>query len=415
MANGWTNANNFKPWTQYDITPSTEDIVIPKGSYLSQDIVVHGDPNYASCNIKQGVSVGDIEYGSANTAIDSFGCGIYYPNNIRTPYGIYDNLMNGQTTNDFNNHMIGRVKDGIIFFYPKTGKLVSYKVDTQYIHSSIDDMTNGRTYSSILQLYNDNFVSCVSNAQSGTIKGRWANEYNVFNPCTFADADFIDYSTCFLYPINHNKNCGIGLIQNGSQYAVIYALSIYGLSLWWLYRTFSLSQKFAGVAIKDNSSLLILFDRGTVYEVPFELTESGKTSPPIISTSAYSMTDLCSNNESEIYAIGKNSIYRLLNNQWVQIDLSVAWGYYGACIDINSTDINYTQWITYDTNGQIFYIGSSNALYRFGMFDNRVSDFNFDTNAHCWLNNDCYAYGNFLFHNRTVVPPNNSVKLIIRG
>lgn len=121
MANGWTNANNFKPWTQYEFTPGTEDIIIPKGSYLSQTIKVHGDSNYASCNIVQGESVGDIPYGSANTPVRNFPCGEFYSKNSSFPCGCIDIQYNQSflSTKEatFNNHVIKCDETGVYWIF----------------------------------------------------------------------------------------------------------------------------------------------------------------------------------------------------------------------------------------------------------------------------------------------------------
>lgn len=424
MANGWTNANNFKPWTQYELTPSGDrDIVIPKGSYLSQDIIVHGDPNYASCNIKQGTSVGDITYGSANTPIDDGGgCGVYYPKNTRTPYGIYENLINGQTTDSFNNHMVcdyGTIgNEQKIVFLQDTKYVCEIASFTEVRYSRLSNSFRaGRAYSNKVPVLSGSRVCMVCNKNT-VVNGLGYIAHDYYAPSInmmFLESSYQSYTPCFLYPVDNNINTdyqGIGLVQNGNSYAVIYTQD---LTNWYLYRTFFLSQSFAGVAVKDNNSLLILFNKGTVYEIPFGLTEAGKTSEPIISSTAYSMTDLCSNNESEIYAIGKNSIYRLLNNQWIQIDLYPSYGYYGACTNIDSTDINYTQWITYSADTETFEIGSSNAFFRFGISNGFLSQFTFNTNAHCWLDYNCYMYGNLLFYNNHVFQTNNSLQLTIRG
>lgn len=61
--NGDTNGHgtNIKTKEATTITPGTEDIVIPAGTYLSGDLIIKGNSNLVAENIKEGVEIFDVE------------------------------------------------------------------------------------------------------------------------------------------------------------------------------------------------------------------------------------------------------------------------------------------------------------------------------------------------------------------
>ena len=61
--NGATNGvgTNIKTKEATTITPGTEDIVIPAGTYLSGDLVIKGNANLVAENIKEGVEIFNVE------------------------------------------------------------------------------------------------------------------------------------------------------------------------------------------------------------------------------------------------------------------------------------------------------------------------------------------------------------------
>lgn len=371
MANGWTNANNFKPWTQYDITPGVEDIVIPKGSYLSQDIILHGDPNYASCNIKQGASVGDIRYGSANTSIDSSGGGIYYPKGKRTPYVILENLaynsLTGtlvQKTIDFHGHMCVYTGMNIVCGYPKINKYnycrtYDINYDDRWEKKSLNNFSMGRIYSETPNGYDIPFVM-FANLNNGNPIGYYTSNMSNYEECNLNNpSSYINYYTCFLLPISNSLNTEIsfiGLIRNGNSYAIITSKTG---DKWDVNETFTLAQDFVGVD-RSGYETYILFSGGSLYQ--FSTQQEG-TRGFIISKSNYNMMDYCTNKDANTkqLAISKNKIYSQGNNDWVEVtDVSNILTDNGIQIDSN---LNYTKWITYLEEYDIFAVGSPNTPY----------------------------------------------------
>lgn len=448
MANGWTNANNFKPWTQYDITPGAEDIVIPKGSYLSQDITVHGDPNYASCNIVQGASVGDIQYGSANTPINSFGGGVYYPKNQRTPYAILDNLVvdSEQNKTDFNNHIGVFADSNVICIYPELHK---YKSNRTYTLNYGDDW-NGVSFSSSMKAgridagipvgFSTKF-SMISNLNNGNPIGCYTFSGTNYMECNLTGSNsssYATYHTCFLLPINNQSVADfafIGLIRNGNSYAIITSKNG---DDWNIYNNFTTTQDFVGVERTENETF-ILFSGGSLYQ--FSDDYSIRTF--VISTSNYSMIDLCGNkkDDNNMFAISKNKIYRINGTGWTEI-VEITDMLQNLGIQITS-EVNYTEWMTYIEYSDEFVIGSSQAIYVFNFNSyslghesvNWYTDLSFIESGleylpcHCFLyiNNDISGksvvlmYYNFIYVMRLntqenyVIYPFENLKLRIRG
>lgn len=371
MANGWTNANNFKPWTQYDITPGAEDIVIPKGSYLNQNITVHGDPNYASCNIVQGASVGDIQYGSANTPVDSFGGGVYYPKEERTPYVILENLAYNSLTNtiiqkttDFHGHMCVYADSNIVCGYPKLNKYNYCRTNDinhndRWEKKSLGNFSMGRIYSGTPNEYSVPFTM-FANLNNGNPIGYYTYSMSNYEECNLNNpSSYTNYYTCFLLPISNSLNTEIsfiGLIRNGNSYAII--TSKIG-DKWDVNRTFTLAQDFVGVD-RSGYETYILFSGGSLYQFS---EGQGGTKDFIISKSNYDMIDYCTNKDANTkqLAISKNKIYSQGTNDWVEVtnvsDVLIDNG-----IQIDST-LNYTEWITYLEEYDIFVVGSSDTPY----------------------------------------------------
>ena len=381
MANGWTNANNFKPWTQYNITPGAEDIVISKGSYLSQDITVHGDPNYASCNIVQGASVGDIRYGSANTAIDNFGCGTYYPKNIRTPYVVLDNLLENQTIDNFHNHM------GVAYsqymhcfhqntYYSKYQYSYSDSINWRLISDYDRNFKAGQVYSgkagkSELIYYAVANTNTVKN--TGGIVGYFGAVPTQAKPFKIIDDYYLqlcaDYHTCFIHPIpsDNNDEAFYGLLQNGNNYLPFYC-NVSGICMIVQNESYPIyiSQNFVGAELIGDTidyTLFCAFNKGKIY-----LNSDNNIMSLYCDNSNYNITDMCSNKKDrgKLYIITReNLLYNVEATNVIRTIRTFERLLDELYICVDDLSKSYTQWITYLSTEDKFIIGSPYTPYVF--------------------------------------------------
>lgn len=458
MANGWTNANNFKPWTQYELTPGAEDIIIPKGSYLSQDIVVHGDPNYASCNIKQGVSVGDIAYGSANTPIDNSGSGMFYPKDKRTPYIILENLIlpsssseTNQTINNFNNHMGAITSANIMRLYPNNN-FIKYISKSEPLVEDIDNWLKSyvplskldRVYSGFSNYNPGATYTMFNNIEKSSVVGYYTIDEINFTECNMENpSSWYNYQTCFLMPINNLLNSDysfLGLIRNGSSYTIITSKDA---QTWSSFSNFTLTQDFVGVT-RSKYNTYILFKGGATYQI----SDNRETAQLITTVSNFNMIDICSNGDNieevnhAMFAIGKNTIYTSdmvkSGTGWKEISDISKFLENEMGIQRDS-DINYTEWMTYIEENDAFIIGSSQTPYI--LYFSKYTTNNYEIKhykdlsclgyyntpyypCHCFLKNGDYCimmYYNFTYVVKNnndvnyVVYPNSTVVFRVRG
>lgn len=90
MAIGITNADTIKKYDgDYNIIPTTSEIIIPQRTYFKQDLTLLGDDNLLPTNIANRKTIGGV-YGRALEIKDYTSyCGVLYKNdNLLFPYGV---------------------------------------------------------------------------------------------------------------------------------------------------------------------------------------------------------------------------------------------------------------------------------------------------------------------------------------
>lgn len=442
MANGWTNAKNFKVRNIPTLSPSRNTVSIPQGTFLLNDVTIPAEPNYISTNIIQGGSIGDIQYGSANTPIDNSGCGTYYPKGMRTPYTILGGLYSSQTLNDFNNHMIASIKDRVVVAPPKKESIYAYsglsltgQFNSYSTNLAIPQYKNGRVYKGDTNIYGE--CVCIANdantVYSGIV-GSFTSNGATYGRCIIKDLSYDNINVCFLMPVKKTLLSGesattvtnfVGMVQYGTSYNII--TSTNGNDFY-VKKTFNLSQTFAGV-VADEDNVYIFYNGGAVYAYALDNTSGAF----ILNTNSYNIIDVAGNGSStnrQIYATSQNRIYKFQSDDtWVEWDFSVntLW------TPIGGSGANWTEWITYIKEEDVFVIGSTQvsnltAEIKDGQWSSEINPSTYYP-CHCFIyhkySTDSYSeeayvsmYTNFIYmiyDGRQYLDAPGTVELTIKG
>lgn len=416
MANGWTNANNFKPWTQYDIAPTTEDIIIPKRSYLSQDIIVYGDPNYASCNIIQGKSLGDIPYGSANTPIRNFACGEFYKKNESNPYTCfnmkYTDIPTTTFATTFNNHSIKCNANGDTWMSLILSNVTSgYAACCRSVNSGSNWEIKG--LSRIQNTMNSSIdCSVINNIEYWIISGTYQNNiiglYSIDNGdtwkiCYYLVEDVLESYFLIGCPGKTDEYTYMGIIKNSSNQIVL--IQSKNCADWERVGVFGTSSSLKPLDMvwdKRKLTYYILLNNNKIYINGYERYISV---PNGITQIALGETT------DNLYLVGYNKLYNLnlVSGNYTEVEqMNRLLASIGA-----TNQINYTQWITKDYNvfswgGYPYYIGSPDSPYIIAYFYEGTGQ------SSCTIFTDSFAC-NCFYANENRVLRYGSYQALIQG